>query len=111
MHGSVVITGGGTGGHLKVAKAFVQELSDRGVHCICIGSRNGQDKQWFDNAVEKIDSVLELLPYHLDPQKTPSEISEIIYKFDSESIRWRLFNASSENKKFSFTDESWKEIK
>jgi hypothetical protein len=70
-----------------------------------------QDKQWFDNAVEKIDSVLELLPYHLDPQKTPSEISEIIYKFDSESIRWRLFNASSENKKFSFTDESWKEIK
>jgi len=70
-----------------------------------------QDRQWFDNAVEKIDSVLELIPYHLDPQKTPSEISEIIYKFDSKSIRWRLSDASSlQNKKYSFKDESWKEI-
>ncbi len=49
MHGSVVITGGGTGGHLKVAKAFEKELVERGVHCIFIGSVNGQDKQWFDN--------------------------------------------------------------
>ena len=69
-----------------------------------------QDKQWFDNAVEKIDSVLELLPYHLNPQKIPLGISEIVYKFDSETIRWRLFKASSENKKYSFTNESWKEI-
>ena len=69
-----------------------------------------EDRQRFDNALEKIDSVLELLPYHLDPQKTPSEISEIIFKFDSESVRWRLNNASSENKKYTFREESWKEI-
>lgn len=69
-----------------------------------------EDKQWFDNAIEKIDFVLELLPHHLDPQKLPSEISEIIYKFDSDSIRWRLNSASSENKKYSFTGNSWKEI-
>ena len=49
MHGSVVITGGGTGGHLKVAKAFESELVDRGIHCIFIGSVNGQDKQWFEH--------------------------------------------------------------
>lgn len=69
-----------------------------------------EDKQWFDNAIEKIDFVLELLPHHLDPQKLPSEISEIIYKFDSDSIRWRLNSASSENRKYSFTGNSWKEI-
>lgn len=69
-----------------------------------------EDKQWFDNAIEKIDFVLELLPHHLDPQKLPSEISEIIYKFDSDSIRWRLNSASSNNKKYSFTGNSWKEI-
>jgi hypothetical protein len=69
-----------------------------------------EDKQWFDNAIEKIDFVLELLPHHLDPQKLPSEISEIIYKFDSDSIRWRLNSASSKNKKYSFTGNSWKEI-
>ena len=69
-----------------------------------------EDKQWFDNAIEKMDFVLELLPYHLDPQKLPSEVSEIAYKFDSESIRWRLNTANSENKKFIFRGDSWKEI-
>ena len=68
------------------------------------------DRQWFNNAVEKIDSVLELLPYHLNPEKLPSEISEIIYKFDSKSIRWRLNTASSENKKYVFSGDFWKEI-
>ena len=47
MHGLVVITGGGTGGHLKVAKAFEKELIERGIHCVFIGSINGQDKEWF----------------------------------------------------------------
>mgnify|MGYP005985012397 CR=1 FL=1 len=48
MDGSVVITGGGTGGHLKVADAFINELYKRGISIIFIGSSNGQDKQWFD---------------------------------------------------------------
>ena len=69
-----------------------------------------EDKQWFDNAVEKIDSVLELLPYHLDPQKIPSEITEVYYKFDSKSIRWRLNTAASLQKQFSFKGDVWKEI-
>jgi hypothetical protein len=68
------------------------------------------DKQWFDNALEKIDFVLELLPYHLDSKKIPSEISEIVYKFDSDSIRWRLNTASSEKKKYVFQGDVWKEI-
>jgi len=68
------------------------------------------DRQWFDNAIEKIDGVLELLPYHLDPKKVPSEISEIIYKFDSKSIRWRINTISSEKKKYVFIEDTWKEI-
>ncbi len=69
-----------------------------------------EDRQWFDSALEKIDGVLELLPYHLDPNKTPSEISEITYKFDSESFRWRLDMSLSENKKYRFRGDSWNEI-
>jgi len=49
MKGSVVITGGGTGGHLKVADAFIEEFHNRGVNVIFIGSSNGQDKDWFEN--------------------------------------------------------------
>ena len=54
MIGNIVITGGGTGGHLKVAKAFIDELSDnKNIKPIFIGSLNGQDKRWFEN-YEKI---------------------------------------------------------
>lgn len=69
-----------------------------------------EEKQWFDNAVEKIDVVLELLQYHLDPEKLPPNISKITYKFDTEATRWRLNLASSENKRYTFRGDSWKEI-
>lgn len=69
-----------------------------------------EDKQWYDNAIEKIDFVLELLPYHLDPEKLPSDILEIIYKFDPQSIRWRLNTATSENKKYVFRGDVWSAV-
>lgn len=49
MKGRVVITGGGTGGHLKVAKAFIDEFYKRGTPAIFIGSTSGQDRTWFEN--------------------------------------------------------------
>ena len=70
---------------------------------------NDDDRQWFNNAVEKIDFVLELLPYHLNPEKLPSGILGIDYKFDSTSARWCLDTAFSEEKRYVFAD-SWKEI-
>lgn len=69
-----------------------------------------EDKQWYDNAIEKIDFVLELLPYHLDPEKLPLDVLEVIYKFDPESIRWRLNIARSENKKYVFIGDRWNVI-
>lgn len=56
------ITGGGTGGHLAIAKALAQELQKRQIPCIYIGSHAGQDKMWFAqsdlfNAVYFLDST------------------------------------------------------
>jgi len=43
----IVITGGGTGGHLSIARALREELNRRGIKPIFIGSQNGQDRAWF----------------------------------------------------------------
>ena len=45
----VAITGGGTGGHLAIVNALKEELNSRGLKPIYIGSKNGQDKAWFEN--------------------------------------------------------------
>jgi len=44
---TIAITGGGTGGHLKIAKVIKEELNKRGIKPIYIGSTTGQDKNWF----------------------------------------------------------------
>ncbi|MRI59243.1 MAG: UDP-N-acetylglucosamine--N-acetylmuramyl-(pentapeptide) pyrophosphoryl-undecaprenol N-acetylglucosamine transferase [Epsilonproteobacteria bacterium] len=43
----ILITGGGTGGHLAIAKALGQELKEMGVDLIYVGSLSGQDREWF----------------------------------------------------------------
>ena len=47
--GTIVICGGGTGGHLAVAKALNEELVSRGCKTVFVGSSSGQDKMWFEN--------------------------------------------------------------
>lgn len=44
---SIVMTGGGTGGHLTIIKAVKEELLNE--ELIYIGSTKGQDKAWFEN--------------------------------------------------------------
>ena len=43
---SIVMTGGGTGGHLVIIKAVKEYLT--GEELVYIGSTKGQDKQWFE---------------------------------------------------------------
>jgi len=49
ISGSVVVTGGGTGGHLAVAKALTEEFYTHGYKTIFIGSVSGQDRDWFEH--------------------------------------------------------------
>lgn len=43
-----VITGGGTGGHLAIARALQEALVSQGYEAIFIGSTSGQDRMWFE---------------------------------------------------------------
>jgi hypothetical protein len=67
------------------------------------------DKGQFDTAVDKIDFVLELLPYHLDPHKMPSDITEILYHFDASSGRWGIGSATGKGT-YQFSQNEWKVI-
>ena len=49
MKTTIAISGGGTGGHLAIAKALMQECQKRGIPCIYIGSTQGQDRAWFES--------------------------------------------------------------
>ena len=70
----------------------------------------------FNSAVEKIDFVVELFPYHLNDSNIPSDPSEVLYKYDIESGKWKLnqvwtgFGDSAERKKFIFTEKGWNMI-
>lgn len=54
----IAITGGGTGGHLAIARALGQECKKQGIETLYIGSTRGQDKQWFDNSNEIFKQVV-----------------------------------------------------
>ena len=66
--------------------------------------------QWFRTAVEKIDFVIELLPYHLDPKKLPNDVSEIVYTFDIDTVRWKMKTAIAKEKKYTYSENGWEVI-
>ena len=43
--GTIVMTGGGTGGHLAIVRAVKEELA--GEELVYVGSTSGQDRRWF----------------------------------------------------------------
>ena len=64
----------------------------------------------FNSAVEKIDFVVELLPYHLNDGNIHNEPTEVLYKYDIESGKWKLYSVLVEQKKFVFTKKGWNAI-
>ncbi|MEX0763626.1 MAG: hypothetical protein WEC35_00335 [Nitrosopumilaceae archaeon] len=65
------------------------------------------DHHWFNLAVEKIDFILELLQYQLDPQKIPQNITDVVYEFEQEAGRWRLHTAFSNDARYVFSKNEW----
>ena len=48
QHYNILLTGGGTGGHLAIVRSVKDELLKRGINTYYIGSLSGQDKSWFE---------------------------------------------------------------
>ena len=69
-----------------------------------------EEGQWFRTAVEKIDFVVELLSYHLNPKELPDNLSEVVYTFDKDAIRWKMSSIIANNQKFVNSNDGWKVI-
>lgn len=65
------------------------------------------DKHSFDMAVDKIDFVLELLPYHLDPKKLPNGITKVSYQFNDSTGKWNVMSGEGDQK-YQFSENEWK---
>ena len=88
----------GSGNAIKISIIFVGNPSITFVV-------DAQERQWFDNAVEKMDFVLELLPYHME--KIPQGCSTISYMFESRTVRWRLYECTAAGKRYTFQGGGW----
>jgi UDP-N-acetylglucosamine--N-acetylmuramyl-(pentapeptide) pyrophosphoryl-undecaprenol N-acetylglucosamine transferase len=53
----ILLTGGGTGGHLAVVAAIKEALNAKGFKPFYIGSENGQDRAWFGKDSGFIDKI------------------------------------------------------
>ena len=51
------ITGGGTGGHLAIAKSLAEAIQNNNQEAIYIGSTLGQDRAWFAKFLKIIKCV------------------------------------------------------
>ena len=86
------------------------------IEIVFIGSPNVRliadlnETHLFNSSIEKIHFIVELLPYHLNEDTTPKNLSEVIYKFDTETNKWQLNAIVSEGRKFIFTKNGWKII-
>ena len=56
----------------------------------------------FNSAIEKIDFVVELLPYHLKDDSMSDNPTEVLYKYDVESGKWVLDSVLANQKRTSF---------
>lgn len=101
---ALLITGGGTGGHLAIAQALGEELAKRKgqndslVEVVYVGSVSGQDKQWFEIDSPLGDSFLQSpncasLRCMYD---TPHSHSEEIAKSNTANARISSKNAKSD---------------
>jgi hypothetical protein len=91
----------GRGNAIKIEINFTGEMNIRFVIDL-------NEKHFFDSAIEKIDNVVELLQYHLGGNDIPRNISKVIYKFNTDSSRWKLNTVTSDGKKFIYTEQGWK---
>ncbi len=91
MKKCVVVTGGGTGGHLKIADVFIEEFKKRDIEVIFIGSSNGQDKAWFEDD-KRLKKAVFLDTYGVVNKKFIGKITSLLNIFKKVITCLKIFS-------------------
>ncbi|PAF52328.1 undecaprenyldiphospho-muramoylpentapeptide beta-N-acetylglucosaminyltransferase [Helicobacter sp. 13S00477-4] len=87
---NIVITGGGTGGHLSIAKALAEVFKSQGNDLIYIGSINGQDRDWFEES-DLFKKAYFLNTYGVVNQKGFSRIASLLKQIQAIKKARKIF--------------------
>ena len=68
-----------------------------------------EEKDIFDNALEKLDFVIDLLSFHLNFENI-EDVSRVIYKFNIDTRKWKMDTIFANNKRFVLVNNSWKMV-
>lgn len=79
---NILVTGGGTGGHLSIADALIDALNKRGHRVAYMGSTSGQDQTWFEDDT-RCELYLFMLTSGVVNQRGVRKIEAL----------WKVFNA------------------
>lgn len=69
-----------------------------------------EERSWFDSALEKLDFVIELLPFQLSSVNIPHSVSKVVYKFDIETRKWKMHTLLTGEKRFVLVNNVWKPL-
>lgn len=86
----IAITGGGTGGHLSIAKALGLECKKRGFYTCYIGGTRGQDRQWFEKDTQTFNEVIFLESMPVVNKRRFAKIKALYQNF-TESFRAKQY--------------------
>ncbi len=71
---------------------------------------DAQDRDWYNNAVEKMDFMTELIQHHLAEGEIPKGAESVTYRYDEKTKKWSIQEAVADGCEFIKKNGSWTKI-
>ena len=71
---------------------------------------DAHDRDWYNNAVEKIDFMTELIPHHLAKDEMPKNLETVTYMYNEKTKKWSIQEVVANGCEFIKKDSAWVKI-
>ncbi|MDI1496185.1 MAG: hypothetical protein K8823_1493 [Cenarchaeum symbiont of Oopsacas minuta] len=66
-----------------------------------------QDRDWYNDAIEKIDFMTELISHHLSADEIPKGTNAVTYRYIEKTKKWSILKAVADGCNFIKKDDVW----